>query len=206
MWLTLKEHITKLFNKSIPAIVAIVFVTAACSETYTPKPKGYNRIDLPEAKYQPLKEQHPYWFEYSEYAKVLQDSSKLAKPHWIDIYYPRFNANVQLTYHPLTENNLVRLTEDARKLTSKHQIKAYSIEEAQIRTPKDKTAFVFELEGEVPSQFQFYVTDSAKHFFRGALYFRTATANDSLAPVIDFIKKDIVHMLNTLEWEEERKQ
>jgi hypothetical protein len=38
---------------------------------------------------------------------------------------------------------------------------------------------------------------------RGALYFRTATANDSLAPVIEYIKADMIHLLNTLEWEAE---
>jgi gliding motility-associated lipoprotein GldD len=93
------------------------------------------------------------------------------------------------------------LVEDARKLTGKHQIKAYAIEEAEIKTPTGDVASVFELEGEVPSQFQFYVTDSTKHFLRGALYFRTATQNDSLAPVIEFVKKDIVHLLNTLKWQ-----
>jgi gliding motility-associated lipoprotein GldD len=63
---------------------------------------------------------------------------------------------------------------------------------------------IFELEGEVPSQFQFYVTDSTKHFLRGALYFRTATKNDSLKPIIDFIKKDVIHLLNTVKWDYEQ--
>ena len=174
----------------------------ACEPEYTPKPKGYNRIDLMPPKYRPLTEKHPYTFEYSAYAKILRDSSRLSEPHWINVYYPAHKANVQLTYKalnndPKTFNSLV---EDARKLTSKHQIKAYSIDEAQIKTPNGNTAFVFELSGEVPSQFQFYVSDSTQHFLRGALYFRTATANDSLAPVIEYIKKDVVHLLNTLEW------
>ena len=56
------------------------------------------------------------------------------------------------------------------------------------------------LQGEVPSQFQFFSTDSVHHFIRGALYFNTATKNDSLAPSIEFVKMDIIHMLNTLEW------
>ena len=73
-----------------------------------------------------------------------------------------------------------------------------------MRTPNGLTASVFELEGEVPSQFQFFVTDTTDHFFRGALYFRTATANDSLAPVIEFIKVDIMHLLNTLKFEDKK--
>lgn len=197
-------------NNWLPWAVIISACTflASCSESdYTPKPKGYNRIDLPPAKYQPLTELHPYTFEYSAYAKVLKDSSRIAEPHWIDLYYPQFNANIQLTYKNIHQDakQFNQMVEDARKLTSRHQIKAYAIEESQIKTPTGLTASVFELEGEVPSQFQFYLTDSTEHFFRGALYFRTATANDSLAPVINYIKKDVIHLLNTLHWTDEKK-
>jgi gliding motility-associated lipoprotein GldD len=59
---------------------------------------------------------------------------------------------------------------------------------------------VAELSGEVPTQFQFFVTDSTDHFLRGALYFNTAMKNDSLAPVIEYIKVDMIHLINTLEF------
>jgi gliding motility-associated lipoprotein GldD len=61
-------------------------------------------------------------------------------------------------------------------------------------------ATVFELSGQVPTQIQFYVTDSTKHFIRGALYFETASKNDSLLPVIKYIGNDIVKMLKTLKF------
>ena len=186
---------------SLFCLLLVPFLVS-CDPEYTPKPKGYNRIDLPAPKYQPLQEKHPYFFEYSAYAKILRDSSRLNEPHWINVYYPQHKANVQITYKAINNNEKVfyDLVNDARKLTSKHEIKAYSIDETTLKTPKGQTAFVFELTGEVPSQFQFYVSDTTEHFLRGALYFRTATANDSLAPVIEYIKKDVVHMLNTLEW------
>lgn len=179
---------------------------SGCNAEYTPKPKGYNRIDLPEAAYQQLQDEHPYTFEYSKHAKIRPDSSMIAQPHWINVIYPSLGANVQLTYKAINNDPkmLNNLIEDARKLTGKHQIKAYSIEETEIRTPQGDVASVFELEGEIPSQFQFYVTDTTTHFFRGALYFRTATQNDSLAPVIEYVKKDIVHLLNTLEFKDRK--
>lgn len=181
---------------------------AACSTgdsdggDYTPKPKGYNRIDLPPHAYQPLAPGHPYTFQYSRYARVLRDSSYLAQPHWINVYYPRLQANVQITYADIKNKPQLyhKMLEDARKLTSKHEIKATAIDENILKTPGGQRVAVFELQGEVPSQFQFYTTDSTRHFFRGALYFRTATANDSLAPVIDYVKKDIVQLLNTLQY------
>src|SRR5687768_4810247 len=76
----------------------------SCDPEYTPKPKGYNRIDLPTAKYQALQEKHPYTFEYSAYAKILRDSSRLTEPHWINVYYPQHQANVQITYKALNKN------------------------------------------------------------------------------------------------------
>ncbi len=69
-------------------------------------------------------------------------------------------------------------------------------------TPSVKTVSIVELDGYVPSQFQFYTTDSVNHFFRGALYFNTKVQNDSLAPAIEFVKQDIMNLLNTLEWRE----
>jgi hypothetical protein len=56
----------------------------------------------------------------------------------------------------------------------------------------------------VPRKFKFFLSDSTQHFLRGALYFRTALKNDSLAPVIDYIKKDVIHLLNTVKWDYEK--
>jgi gliding motility-associated lipoprotein GldD len=79
-------------------------------------------------------------------------------------------------------------------------VKAYGIEEAILLTPEGYTGVVAELTGEVPTQFQFFVTDSTKNFLRGALYFNTAMKNDSLSPVIEFIKKDMAHLMNSVKF------
>lgn len=193
--------------KQLIYIVLIAMLIGACSKAYTPKPKGFNRIDLPKHAYIGLPDSFPYDFEYSKHAEVRPDSSAMAEPYWISLHYPQFMADVQLTYKPINkkEELLREYLNDAYKLTSSHQIKAYSIEESNIRTPSGKTATVAELSGEVPSQFQFHITDSTQHFLRGALYFRTATKNDSLAPVIEYMKTDIIHLLNTLTWNDKIK-
>jgi gliding motility-associated lipoprotein GldD len=98
------------------------------------------------------------------------------------------------------EQLLKEFVDDSYRLTSKHQIKAYAIDESIVKTPKGKTAVVEEIQGEVPSQFQFTMTDSTRNFIRGALYFNTKVQNDSLAPAIEYMKKDIMHLINTLEW------
>jgi gliding motility-associated lipoprotein GldD len=190
--------------KKLSVLVAGLGLLASCSSApdFTPKPKGYNRIDLPAHRYRELPAGHPYSFEYSREAVIKRDSSSLAQPHWLNVYYPKLHANVQITYMDVERDHRLynKMMEDARKLTGKHQIKATAIDEQILKTPSGMRASVFELQGEVPSQFQFYTTDSTRHFLRGALYFRTATANDSLAPVIEYVKADMVRMLNTLRY------
>jgi gliding motility-associated lipoprotein GldD len=174
----------------------------ACKRDYMPKPKGYNRIVLPNHEYLSMPDTLPYQFEYSKYAKLYPDTSWISEPYWLDIYYPEMDATISITYKPVKKSHklLEEYLQTAWKLTSKHQIKAYAIDEHIFQTKLGKTAVLAELSGEVPSQYQFYSTDSTNHFIRGALYFKTATKNDSLAPVIDFMRVDILHMLNTLRW------
>jgi len=184
------------------ALTVLLSVTSCSEANYYPKPWGFNRIVTPQQQYVALPDSLPYLFEYSTHAKILEDSSWMAEKYWIDLYYPYFQANIQITYKPVNNSNelLREYFNDARKLATKHQIKAYSIEEESFVTELGKTAIIANLQGEVPTQFQFFITDSTDHFLRGAIYFRTATANDSLAPAIDYIKADAMHMLNTLTW------
>lgn len=189
----------------IPALVCLfmaAMLITSCRHEYTPKPVGYNRLYLPEPMYQPLPDTLPYWFEYSKHATLLEDTSFISEPDWVEVYYPLMKATVHITYKPVNNNPqlLKEFIDDSYRLTAKHQIKAYAIDEALVRTPSGKTAVVEEIEGEVPSQFQFTITDSTENFMRGALYFNTKVQNDSLAPAIEYVKKDVIHMLNTLEW------
>ena len=192
-------------KKYLIFIVIGFFCLSACKTDYMPKPKGFNRIDLPEHKYLSLPDSFPYYFEYSSHAKILKDSSWIAEPYWIDLYYYNFKASIQISYKEIkqNENLLKEYLATTYKLTSKHQVKAYAIDKAIFKTKLGKTAEIAQLSGEVPSQYQFFTTDSIDHFLRGALYFDTATKNDSLAPVIDFVRKDILHLLNTLHWKED---
>lgn len=173
-----------------------------CGNDYLPKPKGYNRIDLPDFSYQLLPDSFPYSFEYSKHAKLLRDSSWISERYWINLYYPYFDATIQITYKPVTDSIIREFLSDSYKLTSQHNIKAYAIEEKIIELPNGLYASFTELEGQVPTQVQFHMTDrdSSDHFIRGALYFKTATKNDSLAPVIAYLKQDILHIITSLEW------
>lgn len=181
--------------------VMLVF-SAACEPDYLPKPVGYNRLELPPHAYRSLPDTLPYTFEYSTHAQLLTDTSVIHERFWIEIYYPHIKSDIHITYKALKGNKqlLREFLDDAYKLTAKHQIKAYAINEAVTTTPSGMTAVISEIQGEVPSQLQFTVTDSTMNFLRGALYFNTKVQNDSLAPAIEYMKRDMMHIINTLEW------
>ncbi len=186
-------------------VLSVTIFLTGCSEeekVFMPKPKGYNKIELPGHSYDTLTGNYPYTFEYSKLARICPDTSKTAEPYWIDIYYPAYKATIQITYKD-PKNNAKILEEyikDSHTLANKHNVKAYAIDELVITSPQGYAVKVFELSGDVPSQIQFHVTDSTHHFLRGAVYFRTSTKNDSLAPVINYMKEDVMHLIETLKF------
>lgn len=186
----------------LSAIIFVLTTSVSCEREYLPKPLGYNRLVLPEPAYHALPDTLPYTFEYSKHARLLADTSWIREKFWVEIYYPELKANIHVTYKKIMNNEqlLKEFLNDAYVLTSKHQIKAYAIDEVITHNPKGHTAVVVELDGEVPSQMQFTITDSTKNFLRGALYFNTKVQNDSLKPAIEYMKKDIMHLINTFDW------
>jgi gliding motility-associated lipoprotein GldD len=190
-------------KNNVRLLLCSLFLLIICSceeKVFMPKPKGFNKIDLPEHCYQELKGDYPYSFEYSKQAKIIPDTSKTAEPYWLDVYYPAYRATIQITYKP-TLNNAKTLEEyiiDSHTLANKHNVKAYAIDELIMTSANGYAVKLFELSGDVPSQIQFHATDSSKHFIRGAVYFRTSTQNDSLAPVINYMKEDVLHLIETL--------
>jgi gliding motility-associated lipoprotein GldD len=183
-------------------IASFCFFYFIHTPSYTPKPYGFHYIPLPPPAYQTLPDTFPYSFEFSQYATWSADTSTIAEPYWINLSYPAFSATIQLTYKAVKRRKelLASYLADSYKLTTKHQIRAYEIEEQVMKTPSGIAAAFITIEGQVPTPYQFYTTDSTQHFLRGALYFNTALANDSLAPIIDFIKEDMRHMVYTLRW------
>ena len=182
-------------------LLFLIFIVAfSCNETYTPKPKGYFRITFPEKKYTKFNSDAPYSFEIPKYSKMVVYSSDDAEKWWYDLEYPEMKGKIHLTYREIN-NNITKYVEDARELVNKHTIKADAIEPQIIEyKERDVIAVLFEIKGNAATPFQFFATDSTSHFLRGSLYFNVYPNKDSLAPVIDFIKKDIYKLIETLEW------
>ena len=184
---------------------SFLLILMACNSVYTPKPRGYFRIDFPEHKYQSFNlPEFPYSFEYPVYAKIIRDTSffgdKPENPYWINVDIPRFHARIYISYKKVEGNNFTKLREDAYKMTYKNTYKATSIEDSLISTPLGVHGIFFHVGGNAATANQFFVSDSVKHFLRGALYFDTTPNEDSLGIVNQFLQKDMNHMINTLQW------
>ena len=173
----------------------------ACHSDYMPKPRGYFRIDLPKKEYRSFDTIFPFTFEYPVYSRIVPDQAKGAEPYWINVVYLPFNAQLHIGYKKLN-NNLRSYLEDTRTLVNKHIPKANSITKKEFVDGRNRVyGLIYEIKGsEAASASQFYITDSTANFVRGALYFDLVPNNDSLAPVIDFLKTDIEHMISTFRW------
>ncbi|MBM3415092.1 MAG: hypothetical protein FJY20_01330 [Bacteroidetes bacterium] len=191
----------------IGLLVAGCWLLTACNSPYTQgKKKGYFKIDFPEKKYQKFSQPgYPYTFEYPVYANVVKDSTFFddkAGDYWINIDIPRFNGRIHVSYKSINEqNNFDSLVRDGFKMAYKQHVNmATGINDSLMQTPNGAEGIYFSLGGNTATANQFFLTDSTRHFLRGALYFDAAPNADSLGIVNDFLKQDLQHLINTLQW------
>lgn len=174
---------------------------AGCVEkTYVPKPRGYFNIETPSPEYVKFDSACAYTFEVSKYATMIPYTERKGNVCWFNVFYPKFDATIHLTYDPV-ENNLKKYLDDSYDLVYKHVVKSSGIQEAPII---DSSASVFgmkyKIEGDAACPYQFYLTDNSNHFFRAALYFNFKPNYDSLTQVVQFIEADMDHMIETFAW------
>ena len=192
-------------NKLHLTFVLTLFIAglsfSSCKEdVFTPKPRGFFRLDVKDTTFQPLTGSYPYTFEYSKASFV--DSIKPQGDNWINLIYPELNSIFFITYKAVNDTNLNYLINDSRVIVYKQIVKADDILESTI---VDTSAHVYgkiyeSIGNDAACPFQFWVTDREKHFFRGSLYLNNVPQNDSLAPIIDYLKKDMMHLIETFAW------
>jgi gliding motility-associated lipoprotein GldD len=188
---------------SLTAFLLLFFIITACqNETYTPKPRGYFRISVKDTTYQLYSDAAPFSFEYSRLA-VIDTVHKPDEKHWMNLKYPQLNADVFITYKSLKTCNLESCINDARTMVFKQSAKADDIQEFLLSdTLSAKYGKIYEIIGnEAACPYQFWLTDRESHFFRAALYFNATPNNDSIAPIIDYLKKDMLHLIETFSWD-----
>jgi gliding motility-associated lipoprotein GldD len=168
----------------------------------TPKPKGYFRIALPEKKYVPYTGECPFAFSIPDYAHIENSVEKNAEPCWKNLVFDRFKATLYLSYKSISNDKMLgQLINNSWALTEKHRAVADGRRETDIIREKDHVyGTLIDVGGNAATALQFYLTDSSSHFIYGSLYFYTVPNKDSLRPVLDFLRKDILHLTETFQW------
>jgi gliding motility-associated lipoprotein GldD len=194
---------------SILTLLVLVNVFCSCREVTVPKPKGHFRIDLPQRQYvlfndQPEKRgDMPFSFEYPTYGHLSFQVENRTEPGWFNIEFPAYKAKIYLTYKDVN-NDFEGLMEQTYRMNVKNHItKADAINEQVFNNQENKVyGILYDLKGNTASAVQFFVTDSINHYLRGSLYFSAGPNADSLAPVVEFFREDIIHLIETLKWKE----
>ena len=177
-------------------IISVILIFSACEEVYTPKPRGFFRLNFPKKEYTQFIAKDRFIIEIPKYA--IMDTTR-ADSGWYVLKIPQLKASLYLTYR--THNNVAKELEDSRSLVYKHAVKADDILESNfINYPKKIYGSLYDIKGNVATSVNFHITDSTSKFLRGALYFYAKPNKDSLAPAINFVRKDIVKLVEDFRW------
>ncbi len=194
--------------------IILILSILSCKEEkiYIPKPRVYPKVEYPLRNISNFtKDFCSFHFEYPDYMSFEQDTLYLHRdaPHpcWFNLNFPSLNGTVHFTYTDLKncaslEACLHKVYNDAYQMAQEHIPKANALEDFVINNPKKNVyGVLFNIEGYVASPFQIIMTDSVNHAVRAALYFNSRPEADSMAPIIEFVKTDIMNILNSFEWE-----
>ena len=173
----------------------------SCRQPAAPKPYGFFRIAIPDTTYSWYSPVHyPYAFRLSGNAEIYT-REKDGENYWVDIHYPTLNTTIHCSYKPI-HDNLRALASDAQEFLFSHSTIASAIPEQEFANPEEQVYGVyFELHGNTASPIQFVLTDSIGHFFRGSVYCNDKPNQDSLAPIYDYMRKDVRMLMESFMWQ-----
>ncbi len=195
-----------MIRKRISIIVLIAFLfSISCGKNKQEKHDTLSK-DLLQTKYEKvILENLPFSFEKSTNTKI-QTYQEKKKQNWFDLDYPQFSAKIYFSYKPIVNKNLSSLLLETRKMAYQHKVRADAIfEKTYENREKSVYGIVYDITGNSASNLQFVLTDKKNHFVRAALYFNVTPNQDSIAPALKYIKKDMKHLIETFEWKNREK-
>ncbi|MDG1147473.1 MAG: hypothetical protein P8N52_04115 [Crocinitomicaceae bacterium] len=175
-------------------------VSCTNDDVFIPKPPTYLRADLPEHKYTTQEDECPYTLTIPEIFSTKQVSDLNGPTCHKDINMGPLNGTIHFSFIAMTEP-LAAYVNFANDKVDEHKIKATSINDYKIINDSNRVyCTLFELQGNVASPFQFYMTDSTSKFVSGVVYFNSTPNYDSLKPSLDYLKADLNYMIENFKW------
>ena len=188
------------------SLLLIVFILFSCEEkSYLPKPRAYPKVDFPKkelvpftADYCNLSFQMPSYFKIEKQENFFEE--KAADECWFDLQIPQLNGSLHCTYSPVEDRvALVELINDSYELAQKHIVKANFIDDKPIGN-ENVQGILYDIEGPTATHYQFFLTDSVSNYFQASLYFNNPPNPDSMAPIISYVKEDLITLIETFEF------
>lgn len=189
----------------IAVLLTILVGLSSCNSDHSPKPSGFHRLNLPSTEYKTFTGECPFEFKQSVHSDIVIENRNRRVFCWFDLSYEDLKAEINVSYKPINNaKDLNRFTEDTYELSYKHTYKASLIEELPLHYPnKEVYGIFYGVAGNAASPFQFYLTDSSDHFLRASVYFNCPPNVDSLKPAINYIRDDLMKMIDSFEWKKE---
>ncbi|PWH85745.1 gliding motility lipoprotein GldD [Brumimicrobium oceani] len=185
--------------KSVAIAFVVLISVTSCNnqQNYVPKPSTFLELKFPERTYENYTDNCGYTYNKPSYFKVQNVKGSSCNR---DVELSSLNGTLHLSRIDM-DTSLAVYVNYAIDKVGEHKVKATAILDTSfIRNEARVFGTFFELQGNVASPFQFYVTDSTSRFISGVVYFNTLPNYDSIKPTLDFVKHDLYEFVNTLEW------
>lgn len=187
---------------SIVITLSLIFLSS-CGEEYVPfaRKYAYPRIELPaEISYQVFEnEACSFSFEYPAEGKITRNREDSC---WVDISLEEHDATFHVNGRSiLTSGRPLEVhQEEHRRLIYNHSVKAARIVPEAINLANG-AGTKYEMVGEVGTPMQVFFHDEAgEESVILSFYYQSALKNDSLAPVTEYLKVQLDHIVETIEW------
>ena len=189
-----------MLKNSLFIIVLVAMLTALLScdgnKTFVPKPPTYLKIEFPKREYAIYEDECDFSFEVPSYFEI----QKLKNSCNRDIHFKGFDGMIHLSYIKM-DTILSAYVNYVLDKIDEHKVKATAIYDSVFINNETKVyGTFFELQGNVASPFQFYLTDSTTIFMNGIIYFNTRPNYDSIKPVLNFVREDLYKIMKTTQW------
>lgn len=187
----------------------LICLLISCGEEQikVPKPRAYPRIDFPQRNLVKFEQAEcPLTFEYPDYMHVIKRENffdaKPAHPCWFDLDAPALGAKIHCSYYAISSpDDFETLVTDAFKMADRINQRANYMDEIRVVNPHGVSGLLMDFSGSAASPLHFYLSDSTQHFLKASLYYQSKVIPDSLAPLTEFLKEDIAHLINSLTFE-----
>lgn len=190
--------------KKLLFFIPLLLFFGCGEETFVPKPPTHLAVDLPDHSYQKFTDSIHYIFDISKLWSVRANIKErdslilyLGKEIDGDLHFQYVKID---TVNPLS----IQIDKTFAKIDY-HKVRARQLIDTTFIF-KDKKVYggLYEFIGNSATNFQFYLTDSTSNFIRSELLIRRKPNYDSLQPTLNYIKKDLIHLINTFEWQKKK--